>query len=71
MKKPKPYEQRKTVFLHLRIKPETNKLLDEISEKISIDKSNLARMLLVSSLKKLHDDGIKSNWDLQFTIIQD
>lgn len=70
-KKIKPYESKKTIFLHLRIDKNIDDLLNEICDKIGFQKSALARMLLNRSLKRLKEDGIKSNWDLEFTIKHD
>lgn len=68
----KSYEAKKTIFLHLRINKETDELLKEISDKVGFDKSALARMLLLKSLRKLKTDAIKFGWDnLEFTIKHD
>ena len=63
---------KKTIFLHVRITKEVNDLLYEISDKLGFDKSALARMLLLNSLKKLKKDALKFGWDnLEFTIKRD
>lgn len=52
--------QPKNHILHLRMSSEMDKLLTEISEKLGLDKSALARFLLNKSLMQLRADSIKA-----------
>lgn len=63
MNKVKPYEAKKPYVLHLRISAQTSELLKEISLNTGIEASNLARMLLLSNLKRLRSDAIKHGWE--------
>lgn len=62
MNKPKRYEQKKPFVLHLRVTHETKVLLDEVSEKTGLEVSNLSRMLLLTSLRRLKSDSVKFGW---------
>lgn len=70
MKSPKPYEAKKNYFLHLRIAKETNDQLQEISENLGLKPTDLARMLLINTLKRLKADSIKyGGWkEIEFSI---